>query len=733
MKRKTIARDISWLSFNARVLQEAADPTVPLRERIRFLGIFSNNLDEFFRVRVGTLKRMNEFSSRPGLNMHLEQAPDKILEEIQLIVLRQQNEFNRIWNTIQEELAKEKIFLVTEKQLNREQRQFVQTYFEEEVHSNTIPLMIESIPQFPYLRDKSIYLSVVLSKKDSAYKQKYALIEVPSKRLGRFTLLPSPPGEHHIILLEDVIRFNLPAVFSYFGYDKYDAWVFKVTKDAEIDIDSDVSTTIIQKIEKAVKSRRRGKPVRFVYDKEIDAGLLEYLMRRMNLTKRDNLIPGGRIHNFRHFMEFPDTVFAKKSQRKKPFQHPLLRSLTRVTDAVLETDIMLHFPYHSFNPVIDLLREAAIDPDVTTIRITAYRLAADSKIINALINAVRNGKQVTVMIELRARFEEEANLEWKERLEDEGVKVLIGISNMKVHAKICLIKKKVDKRIIQYGFVSTGNLHEKTATLYGDHCLLTANRNIMADVNRIFNFLEKPKDGLHFLKDCKTLIPCPTLLRKELIKMIDYEIRQAKHKKKACIYLKMNSLSDEMLIEKLYEAARAGVEIKLIVRSIFCMYSESKKFSKPVQAISIVDEYLEHARMFLFHNNGKEKVYISSADWMVRNLDHRVEVTCPVLENDIRTTLKKIFTIQLSDNVKARILNNELDNEYVKTGKDKKVRSQVEIYNYLFNKEKASETGSYRHRKQRSEAVDIGSGNEQRGQTGIQQAEPGKSTSPAGV
>lgn len=735
MKRKTIARDISWLSFNARVLQEAADPTVPLRERIRFLGIFSNNLDEFFRVRVATLKRMIEVKAdtRLKINMHLEQSPEEILEDIQLIVLRQQNEFNRIWEEIRQELAKEKIFIVHEKQLNKEQKVFVQNYFEEEVHSNTIPLMIESIPQFPYLRDKSIYLGVVLSKKDSAYKQKYALIEVPSKRLGRFMLLPSPEGEHHIMLLEDVIRFNLPSVFSYFGYDKYDAWVFKVTKDAEMDLDSDVSTGIIQKIEKAVRNRRKGKPVRFVYDKEMDAGLLEYLMRRLNLTKRDNLIPGGRIHNFRHFMDFPETVFAKKSQRKKPFQHPLLKGISRVTDIVTETDIMLHFPYHSFNPVIDMLREAAIDPDVATIKITCYRLASDSKVINALVNAVRNGKQVTVMIELRARFEEEANLEWKERLEDEGVKVLIGLPNMKVHAKICVIKKKVDKRTIQYGFVSTGNLHEKTAMLYGDHCLLTANRNIMADVNRIFNFLEKPKEGAHFLKACKTLIPCPTFLRRELLKMIDQEIKLAKHKKRASIHLKMNSLSDETLIEKLYEAARAGVEIKLIVRSIFCMYSESKKFAKPVRAISIVDEYLEHARIFFFHNGGKEKVYISSADWMVRNLDHRVEATCPVLDDNIRNTLKKIFSIQLSDNVKARVLNNELDNEYVKPGKDKNIRSQVEIYNYLFTKENTIETGSHRHRKQCGETADIRSRNGRGGQTGIQQAEPGKSAPETGV
>ncbi|HUB59955.1 MAG TPA: hypothetical protein VL978_04600, partial [Puia sp.] len=417
MRRKTIARDISWLAFNGRVLQEAADPTVPLRERIKFLGIFSNNMDEFFRVRVATLKRMAEFSGpKSKANMHLEQSPDKILNEIQGVVLEQGDTFDAIWEGIRKEMEGEKIFLVTEKELDPHQQQFVQNYFEEEVRSNTIPLMIESIPAMPYLRDKSLYLGVVLSRQDASMKRKYALIEIPSRVLGRFVLLPSPAmDEHHIILLEDIIRYNLRNIFAYFGYDTYESWVFKVTRDAEIDIDNDVSTTLMQKIEKGLKNRRKGKPTRFVYDREMDRGLMDYLIKRLNLSKKSgNIIPGGRIHNFRHFMDFPD-VFPKKGQRRKPFQHPLLMKSPRVTDVVLEEDVMLHFPYHSFNPVIDMLREAAIDPNVTTIKITGYRLASNSKIINALINAVRNGKNVTVMLELRARFDEEANLEWKER------------------------------------------------------------------------------------------------------------------------------------------------------------------------------------------------------------------------------------------------------------------------------------------------------------------------------
>ena len=426
-KSKFIPRDISWLSFNARVLQEAADPSVPLGERIRFLGIFSNNLDEFFRVRVATLKRMVEFGTKG--KMHLESNAAEILEEIQINVLNQQSEFNRIWENLLLEMQEEKIFLVTEKDLNPEQQEYVKQYYDDKVKENTIPIMVQSIPDFPNLRDKSFYLGVVMSMKETALKRMYAIIEVPTRIMKRFVLLPSPEGEKHIILLEDVIRYNLPLIFSYFGYDQYDASVFKVTRDAEIDLDSDVSTTIIQKIEKGIKNRRKGKPVRFVYDREMDPGLLEFLIRKLNLTKRDNIIPGGRIHNFREFMKFPEDVFKRKSIRRRPFIHPDLVD-KRISDEIMQKDVMLHFPYHSFSPLIDLLREAAIDPDVTAIKLTAYRLAEQSRVINALINAVRNGKQVTVMLELRARFDEEANLAWKVRLEDEGVKVLIGIPNI---------------------------------------------------------------------------------------------------------------------------------------------------------------------------------------------------------------------------------------------------------------------------------------------------------------
>lgn len=683
-KRKTIYRDISWLSFNSRVLQEAADETVPLRERIRFLGIFSNNLDEFFRVRVATLKRMIELGNKA--RMHLEVSPGAILEEIQEKVLEQQKEFDRIWNEILRELKKQKVFLINEKQINREQQKFILNYFDDEVRSHIVPLMIESIPDFPVLNDKSIYLACKLSKKDKSIPQKFALVSIPTRRLPRFLILPSRQNEHHIILLEDVIRFCLPKIFSFFGYDSFSAHIIKVTRDAEIDIDSDISTPLIQKIEKGIRNRKKGKPVRFVFDKDIDPSLLTYLVRRLGLVQKDNLIPGGRIHNFKDFIDFPESVFSQKNPRKKPFAHPALKNTNRVTDIILKKDVLLTLPYHSFDSLIDLIREAAIDPQVVSIKITCYRLASRSKIINALTNAVRNGKHVTAMVELRARFDEEANLEWKEELEEAGVKVLLGVPNMKVHAKLCLIKKRVNNRTIHYGFVSTGNLNERTAQIYGDHCLLTADRNIMADVNRIFTYLEQPKNRAGLLKACNTLLVSPVGMRKQLVQLIQKETNAARQKKKASITLKLNSLSDELLIDKLYEAARAGVEIRMVIRGIFCLLSENKKFKHPVQAISIVDEYLEHARVMIFYNGGKEKVFISSADWMVRNIDHRIEAACPIFEKSIREELKDILQIQLKDNIKARILDNDLSNQYVNPRNTRKVRSQVETYNYLFKK-----------------------------------------------
>lgn len=681
-----IPRDISWLSFNARVLQEAADPGVPLPERIKFLGIFSNNLDEFFRVRVAALRRMIRFGDKA--RMHQEASPQRILDSIQETVLEQQQEFTRVWEEILLEMHRSGIHLLRETELNRTQREFVDRYFEEQVRPNVIPLMIEDIRTFPYLREKSIYLAVVLSSRNEKDKRRFSLIEVPTQVLPRFVQIPSDqPGQHCIILLEDIIRHSLPHIFSFFRFDRYSAHVIKVTKDAEFDIDYDETSSYTDRIEKAVKSRRKGKPVRFVYDREIDPELLRYLTRRMGLSRKDHLIPGGRIHNFRQFMDFPAQVFPQKAARPAPIQHPDIPVDARVSDIILRKDVMLHPPYHSFTPLIDLLREAAIDPDVKSIRITAYRLARNSRIVNALINAARHGKKVVVVLELRARFDEENNLAWKKILEEEGVRVLVGVPNMKVHAKICLIRKKSGKGHVEYGFIGTGNLNEQTARVYGDHFLLTARKPVMKDLERIFMYLENPEEGMALLKACNTLLVSPVHMRSRLLKMIDREIREAKAGRPASITLKLNALSDPDLIFRLHSAALAGVSLKLIIRGILSMPTAREAYPVSVKAISIVDEFLEHARVMIFHNKGANTVIISSSDWMVRNLDHRVEVAVQLDDPVISAEVREMIDIQLRDNVKARRLDNQLSNTYIRD-RSKKIRSQREIQKYLSAKTK---------------------------------------------
>lgn len=676
-------RDITWLAFNERVLQEAMDEKVPLHLRIRFLGIFSNNLDEFFRVRVAGLKRAMDFKEKV-IAESFYQPPSKILQKINDIVMRQQQNFDKTWKKILAEMAEHHVYIKTAKNLSANQKEFVRKYFDEVVESNVIPILLHENTPMPYMRDKSLYLGVAMRKKDWQYSSNYAIIEIPSRFVGRFVLLPSEDVEEkNVMLLEDVITFNLPHIFSYFGYDEFAANAFKVTKDAELELDNDIRTNFAEKIEKGLKNRRKGKPTRFVFDKDMDKALLEMLIRKLNLTKKDSIIPGGKIHNFKHFMDFPD-VFERyeKPVERTSFTHPAFENTERVTDVILKHDVLLTFPYHKYNPVIDLLREAAMDPDVKSIQITAYRLASSSKIINALIYAARNGKEVTVMLELQARFDEESNLEWKEMLEPEGITVLIGLPNKKVHAKLCVIKKRSHNKTIQYGFVSTGNFNEKTARIYGDHLLMTADRGIMADINKVFNVLKKPKeDYLPVLKTCKSLLVCPQFMREKILHHIDKEIEEAKAGRHAEMIVKANSVSDRFLIEKLYEAAQAGVVIRMIVRGIYCAVNQ-KEFKEKIKAISIVDEYLEHARVMYFYNKGAEDMYISSADWMTRNLDYRIEAAAKITDKNLKKELKDILDIQLKDNVKARILDKKLSNEYIDNDKEE-CRSQIETYRYL--------------------------------------------------
>lgn len=678
-------RDITWLSFNERVMQEAMDESVPLPIRIRFLGIFSNNLDEFFRVRVAGLKRAMDFKSKIVSDSFF-QPPSKILKQVHDIVIKQQDAFYECWEKIQVEMAEQNVFIKTSKDLNDAEKAFITTFFDREVESNIIPILLNSPTPMPYMRDKSLYIGVAMKRNKQETDNHFAMIEVPSRFTGRFILLPSDGKQQHVILLEDVIIYNLPHIFSYFEYDEFQAHCFKVTKDAEFDLDNDIKTTLSEKIEKAVKSRRKGKPTRFVFDKDMDPALVKFMIKKLKLSQRDSIIAGHKIHNFKHFMDFPD-VFNKTETpvERTSFSHPAFSSTSRITDIILEKDVLLTFPYHTYTPVIDLLREAAMDPDVKSIQITAYRLANNSKIVNALINAARNGKAVTVIIELRARFDEENNLIWTERMEPEGIKVLHGVPNKKVHAKLCIIKKRVHNKTLQYGFVSTGNFNEKTAKIYGDNLLMTSNRGVMADINKIFSLFNKPKQDLHqALKSCKSLLVCPEFMRQKIEWHIDREISEAKAGRKAEMIIKANSLSDRASILKIYAAAEAGVTVKLIIRGIYCAIN-SKKFKKELEAISIVDEYLEHSRIMYFYNKGEEDTYISSADWMRRNLDYRIEAAVKITQQDLKKEIKDLLDIQLKDNVKARILDNKLRNRYV-TNDKKPYRSQLETYKYLHSK-----------------------------------------------
>lgn len=682
--KNLIPRDISWLSFNGRVLQEAADKNVPLHMRIKFLGIFSNNLDEFFRVRVAGLKRATMVSEKDAIASFFED-PNIILDKINDLVIEQRNQFGEIWLDVQKEMAAEGVYLKTPEELNPKQLKYIKNYYQDEIESNVIPLLLDEKRSMPYLRDKSLYLGIAMRKTPDDNPQ-YAIIEVPTSVNGRFIKLPSPKKEKHVILLEDILRVKLPMIFSYFGVEHFSAHAFKVTKDAEFDIDNDINTSLAEKIAKGVKNRRKGKPTRFVYDKNIDKDLLDFLIYKLHLSKKDSIIPGAKIHNFKHFMDFPN-LFKSYSipAERKSFTHPALKGASRITDVILKKDVLLSFPYHSFRPIIDLLREAAIDPEVESIQITAYRLAPNSKIANALINASRNGKEVIVMLELQARFDEENNLDWKEKFEMEGIQVLVGIPNKKVHAKLCVIKKIVLDKPIFYGFVSTGNINEKTAKLYGDYCLLTRDKNIMSDIKNIFKFLKSPSSNLSIdLQNFNNLLVCPTTMRDRLYSFIDQEIKAAKEGKKSHIIVKVNSLSDKRIIEKIYTAADAGVKIDMIVRGIFCAKIK-KSFSNNINAISIVDEFLEHARVIYFYNNGAENIFLSSADWMTRNLDHRIEAAVEIKDSSIKEELKTMLQIQLKDNVKARILDNAMTNQYVQNKKEN-CRSQIEIHKFLRSK-----------------------------------------------
>lgn len=675
-KYKYIDREKSWLTFNERVLQEAADDSVPLLDRLRFLGIFSNNLDEFFRVRFAAIRRLS-LTGISGEKILGGISAQQLVKDITEIVIKQQLESLQILNKIENKLETENIFMVNENDITDEQEEFLKDFFIQKLSPELITIILNDLAEFPVLKDTVGYLAIKLVIKNTL-EVRYAVIEIP-KTINRFVVLPSKNENQYVILLDDVIRHNLNNIFNIFDYESVAAHMIKITRDAQLDIDSDLSKSMIEKISSSVKDRRIGEPVRFIYDQLIEKDTLDFFLDKMHIVSTDSIIPGGKYHNRRDYMNFPslgrfDLLYANNV----PLPIPGLSLEGSILEKISKKDYLLNAPYQSYSYLTKFLREAALDPKVTSIKITLYRLAKNSQIISSLINAAKNGKKVTVQIELQARFDEASNISYAEQMQTEGIELIFGIKGLKVHSKICVIERIENQKIKRYGFISTGNFNEMTAKVYTDVTLFTSHQQILKDVIKIFEFF----DINYRVHRYKHLIVSPHYTRARFYKLIDREIAHALEGKKSGIKLKMNSLSDFDIIDKLYDASKAGVKIKLQVRGICSLIPGIVGMSENIEAISIVDNYLEHSRVYIFENNGDSEVYISSADFMTRNIDGRVEVTCPIYDNDIKNELIDTFNIGWKGNVKARFHSQKLDNKYRMRGENPIFRAQLETYNY---------------------------------------------------
>jgi len=681
VNKMLVNREISWLHFNERVLQEAMDPKNPLIERLKFLGIFSNNRDEFFRVRVATLRRLMQIEKSKGDKSEFNAR--SVLNQILEIVEVQEKQFTNTFFQLRSELAKKNFVFLDENSLDNEQGEFVQKYFNSEVRPIIFPIMLKNLESPDRLRDNAIFLAVVMKDSTGQQGEDYFLIRVPTDILPRFLQIPSKGKTNYLIMLDDVLRYSMGEIFRPFGYDIFEAYTIKFTRDAELDIDEDVSKSFVELMSESVKKRKKGIPVRFVYDKNIPELLLQSLISKLGITASDTIRGGGKYHNFKDFMSFPNLGSKDLVYPKLPaLKHKLLPHHQSILEAIRKQDIMLHYPYQSFQYIVDMIREAAIDPKVKAIKMTFYRAARKSNVINALINAARNGKNVTVFLEIQARFDEEANIYWTERLSEEGVKIIKTLPGFKVHAKLLLIRRKEDGENIYYANISTGNFNESTARVYADDSLLTANQAIANEVNTMFHLFERPYNPPKF----KHLLVAPYYLRKNFIRLINVEIKNKREKKEAWIKLKLNSIVDQKVIKQLYKASQAGVKIEIICRGICRLIPGIKGISENITVISIVDKYLEHSRKYIFANAGQPKFYTGSADWMVRNFDQRFEVVAPIYDPDLQNEMMDMFKIQWSDNVKARLVNIEPNNTYRKTKSKKQIRAQEEIYGYLREK-----------------------------------------------
>lgn len=673
-----VNREISWLAFNERVLQEAADPTTPLFERLRFLGIYSNNRDEFFRVRVAALKRLTRGGKRA--REIVGEDPTALLERIQRIVIASSRRFESIYRKIIRELKDEKIFIVNERQISKAQGEVVRDYFQETVLPTLSPILLDQAPSFPSLKDRSIYFAIRLERREGDKHPRFALIEL-SADLPRFFVLPARGERQYVMLLDDVIRYCLREIFPARAYSSVTAHAIKLTLDAELDIDNDISRSLIDKISRSVKQRRQGAPVRFSYDSDMPSDLLKYVLKKMNV-KSENIIPGSRYHNFRDFINFPKLGRDElRYEIPYPLPHPRFAKGTSFFDVIRERDVLLHYPYQSFHHIIDLLREASIDPRVESISMTLYRVAKTSNVVNTLINACRNGKRVLVIVELQARFDEENNIFWANRLQEEGATIVFGVPHLKVHSKLFLITRKEDGKQVNYAHIGTGNFNEATARTYTDKTLLTADKRITNEVVQIFGFYRDNLQHGHY----KHLLVSPFTLRKRFVQMINHEIKQAELGQRAEIFIKINNIIDRQMIEKLYEASNAGVKVRLLVRGTCALVPGVQRFSENIEVRGVVDKFLEHERVFIFHHGGHEKFFIASADWMVRNLDHRSETAAPIYDKDAQEELRELLELQWRDNRKARIIDRKQENRYFRD-EEPPLRSQEAIYDWLKRK-----------------------------------------------
>ncbi|WP_029684711.1 polyphosphate kinase 1 [Tatumella saanichensis] len=676
-----IEKELSWLSFNERVLQEAADKLNPLIERMRFLGIYSSNLDEFYKVRFADLKRRILI----GEEQNSVTVPRHLLKKIQQRVVKADQEFDLLYNELLLEMARNQIFLINERQLSANQQIWLRNYFRQHLRQHVTPILINKDTDLTqFLKDDYTYLAVELIR---GGQKRYALLEIPSDKVPRFINLPAEPPRRRkpMILLDNILRYCLNEIFKgFFDYDELNAYSMKMTRDAEYDLVTEMESSLLELMSSSLKQRLTAEPVRFVYQRDMPVEMVELLCEKLSVSNQDSILAGGRYHNFKDFIQFPN-VGQRNLENKPlpPIRHLGFDGYRNGFDAVRARDILLYYPYHTFEHVLEFLRQASFDPAVLTIKINIYRVAKNSRIMDAMIHAAHNGKKVTVVVELQARFDEAANIYWAKRLTEAGVHVIFSAPGLKIHAKLFLIYRREDNEVVRYAHIGTGNFNEKTARLYTDYSLLTADPRITNEVRRVFNFIENPYRPVSF----DYLMVSPQNSRRMLYQLVDQEIANAQQGKPSGITLKINNLVDKGLIDRLYAASGAGVKVNLLVRGMCSLIPDLPGISTNIRVISILDRYLEHDRVYIFENGGDKKVYLSSADWMTRNIDYRIEVAVIILDPHIKQRILDIIAILFSDTVKARIIDKELSNRYVPRGNRRKVRAQQAIYDYIKNLE----------------------------------------------